>query len=64
MFKTVRVTNKTLKIIRLKKLFQREYKSLIELVILNKKPIPKFITTTTSPKTLTNSYVPDKTYGA
>ena len=60
--KTVRINKQDIKITRLIKLFQRESKSLIELDILNKKPIPKFITETTSLKPLTNSYVSDETY--
>ena len=64
MLKTVRINKQDINNNSTNKLFQRESKSLIEHEILNKKPIPKFITTTTSPKPLTKSYVSEDTYGA
>ena len=62
MLKTVRIYKQALKINRLTKLIQRESEFHIELEILNKKPIPKFITATTSLKPLTKSYVSEETY--
>ena len=64
MLKTVRINKQDINNNSTNKLFQRESKSLIEYEILNKKPIPKFITTTTSQKPLTKSYVSYETYGA
>ena len=64
MLKTVRINKQDINNNSTNKLFQRESKSLIENEILNRKPIPKFITTTTSHKPLTKSYVSYETYGA
>ena len=64
MLKTVRINKQDINNNSTNKLFQRESKSLIEHEILNKKPIPKFITTTTSQKPLPKSYVSYETYGA
>ena len=61
--KTVRINKQDINNNSTNKLFQRESKSLIEHEILNKKPIPKFITTTTSLKPQTKSSVSYETYG-
>ncbi len=64
MLKTVRINKHDINNNSTNKLFQRESKSFIEHEILNKKSIPKFITTTTSQKPLTKSYVSYETYGS
>ena len=64
MLKTVRINKQDINNNSAYQAFQRESKSLIEHEILNKKPIPKFITTTASQKPLTKSYVSYETYGA
>ena len=62
--KTATINKQFIKTNSPNKTFRTEWKSRLKLEIINKKPIPKFITATTSLKPLTKSYVSDEIYGA